>query len=142
MSLVEIARFQDVYEADLAAAFLASHGVEVDVTERFQTTVDPLMQRALGLLTPHYLHTPLVLGDNVFYGHDLHKLLASADGRLRLGIGHPGSKPEVVNWVLKKPSLEHRIAIEQAIDHSLRVVPDILAGQMEKAMRIINSPVA
>lgn len=62
--------------------------------------------------------------------------------RLRLGIGHPGSKPEVVNWVLKKPSLEHRIAIEQAIDHSLRVVPDILAGQMEKAMRIINSPVA
>ena len=49
MSLVEIARYQDVYEADLAAAFLSSHGVEVDVTERFQTTVDPLMQRALGL---------------------------------------------------------------------------------------------
>jgi hypothetical protein len=49
MSLVEIARYQDVYEADLAAAFLAAHGVEVDVTERFQTTVDPLMQRALGL---------------------------------------------------------------------------------------------
>ena len=49
MSLVEIARSQDVYEADLAAAFLASHGVDVDVTERFQTTVDPLMQRALGL---------------------------------------------------------------------------------------------
>ena len=49
MSLVEIARFQDVYEADLAAAFLASHGVEVSVTERFQTTIDPLMQRALGI---------------------------------------------------------------------------------------------
>lgn len=49
MALVEIARFQDVYEADLAAAFLASHGVEVTVTERFQTTIDPLMQRALGI---------------------------------------------------------------------------------------------
>lgn len=49
MSLVEIARFQDVYEADLAAAFLASHDVEVSVTERFQTTLDPLMQRALGI---------------------------------------------------------------------------------------------
>ncbi|MBX3477975.1 MAG: hypothetical protein KF910_10215 [Brevundimonas sp.] len=49
MSLVEIARFQDVYEADLAAAFLASHAIEVSVTERFQTTVDPLMQRALGI---------------------------------------------------------------------------------------------
>ncbi|MBJ7448597.1 MAG: hypothetical protein JHC81_13780 [Brevundimonas sp.] len=49
MSLVEIVRFTDVYEADLAAAFLASHGIEVSVTERFQTTVDPLMQRALGI---------------------------------------------------------------------------------------------
>ena len=49
MSLREIARFTDVYEADLAAAFLADHGIEVTVTERFQTTVDPLMQRALGI---------------------------------------------------------------------------------------------
>lgn len=49
MSLVEIARFTDVYEADLAAAFLASHDIGVDVTERHQTTIDPLMQRALGL---------------------------------------------------------------------------------------------
>lgn len=49
MSLIEIARYADVYEADLAAAFLASHGIEVSVTERFQTTIDPLMQRALGI---------------------------------------------------------------------------------------------
>ena len=49
MSLREIARFTDVYEAELAGAFLASHGIDVTVTERFQTTVDPLMQRALGI---------------------------------------------------------------------------------------------
>ena len=49
MNLVEITRFADVYEADLAASFLASHDIEVSVTERFQTTVDPLMQRALGI---------------------------------------------------------------------------------------------
>ncbi len=49
MSLREIARYTDVFEADLAAAFLASHGIDVTVTERFQTTVDPLMQRALGI---------------------------------------------------------------------------------------------
>ncbi len=49
MSLVEIARFTDVYEADLAAAFLASHDIDVSVTERHQTTIDPLMQRALGI---------------------------------------------------------------------------------------------
>lgn len=49
MSLIEIARFTDVYEADLAAAFLESHGIPVSVTERHQTTIDPLMQRALGI---------------------------------------------------------------------------------------------
>ncbi|KQY84953.1 DUF2007 domain-containing protein [Brevundimonas sp. Root1423] len=49
MSLVEIARFNDVYEADLAAAFLESQGIRVFVTERHQTTIDPLMQRALGI---------------------------------------------------------------------------------------------
>ena len=49
MALVEIARFTDVYEADLAAAFLSSHDIEVSVTERFQTTVNPMMQRALGI---------------------------------------------------------------------------------------------
>lgn len=49
MSLREIARFTDVYEAELAGAFLASHGIDATVTERFQTTVDPLMQRALGI---------------------------------------------------------------------------------------------
>ena len=59
MSLVEVARFQDVWEADLAAAFLASHDVEVSVTERFQTTLDPLMQRALGIR----LMVPAVMAD-------------------------------------------------------------------------------
>jgi hypothetical protein len=49
MSLVEIARYSDVYEADLAAAFLEAHEVRVCVTERHQTTIDPLMQRALGI---------------------------------------------------------------------------------------------
>ena len=49
MSLVEIVRFNDVYEAELAKAFLADNGIDVHLTERFQTTVDPLMQRALGI---------------------------------------------------------------------------------------------
>ena len=40
MALVEITRFPDVYEAGLAAAFLADQGIQVEVTERFQTTVN------------------------------------------------------------------------------------------------------
>jgi hypothetical protein len=49
VSLVEFARYPDVCEADLAAAFLEAHGIRVAVTERYQTTLDPLMQRALGI---------------------------------------------------------------------------------------------
>ena len=60
MSLVEIARFDDIVRADLAAAFLADHGIDVDVTERHQTSVQPFMLRALGvrLLAPAHLAKP------------------------------------------------------------------------------------
>src|SRR5690554_4723537 len=49
MALVEIVRYVDVYEAGLAAAFLESCGIRVPVTDRFYTTLDALMQRALGV---------------------------------------------------------------------------------------------
>ena len=71
---------------------------------------------------------------------DIHAQLGSSDyWRLRLGVGHPGDKAEVVNWVLKKPSLDHRIAIEQAIDRSLKAVPQLLAGEMDKATMLIHT---
>jgi aminoacyl-tRNA hydrolase len=44
---------------------------------------------------------------------DIHGMLGSPDfWRLRLGIGHPGVKAEVVNYVLKKPAPDQRKAIE------------------------------
>jgi PTH1 family peptidyl-tRNA hydrolase len=58
--------------------------------------------------------------------------------RLRLGIGHPGVKAEVVNYVLKKPSPEHRSAIDDAIARSLKALDDLLAGEMERAMRSVH----
>ena len=71
---------------------------------------------------------------------DIHAQLGSADyWRLRLGVGHPGDKAEVVNWVLKKPSLDHRIAIEQCIDRSLKALPAFLAGDMEKATLLVHT---
>lgn len=71
---------------------------------------------------------------------DMHAQLGSADyWRLRLGVGHPGDKAEVVNWVLKKPSLDHRIAIEQCIDRSLKALPAFLAGDMEKATLLVHT---
>ena len=51
---------------------------------------------------------------------DIHAQLGSADfWRLRLGIGHPGVKAEVVNYVLSKPSPEQREAIDECVERSL-----------------------
>jgi PTH1 family peptidyl-tRNA hydrolase len=71
---------------------------------------------------------------------DIHAQLGGGDyWRLRLGVGHPGNKDEVVNWVLKKPSQDHRIAIEQCIDRSLKALPALLAGDMEKATLLVHT---
>ena len=71
---------------------------------------------------------------------DIHAQLGSPDyWRLRLGIGHPGVKAEVINYVLRKPSPEHREAIEKAIDQSLAALDLILAGDMERAMMKIHA---
>jgi PTH1 family peptidyl-tRNA hydrolase len=71
---------------------------------------------------------------------DIHAQLGTDDyWRLRLGVGHPGNKAEVVNWVLKKPSLDHRIAIDQAIDRAIKALPELLAGDMAKATMQIHT---
>ncbi|MES2363823.1 MAG: aminoacyl-tRNA hydrolase [Pseudomonadota bacterium] len=71
---------------------------------------------------------------------DIHAQLGTGDyWRLRLGVGHPGVKSEVINWVLKKPSQEHRVAIEDCIARSLKAVPALIAGEMEKATMLIHT---
>ncbi len=71
---------------------------------------------------------------------DIHDQLGTDDyWRLRLGIGHPGVKSEVIHWVLKKPSLDHRIAIDQCIDRALKALPAFVAGEMEKAMMLVHT---
>ena len=71
---------------------------------------------------------------------DIHAQLGSGDyWRLRIGIGHPGIKTEVANWVLKKPPLDHRIAIEQCVDRALNALPALLSGDMTKAMLQIHT---
>ena len=71
---------------------------------------------------------------------DIHAQLGTADyWRLRLGIGHPGVKAEVVNYVLRKPSPEHREAIQQCIARSLDALPLLLDGEMERAMMKLHA---
>ena len=71
---------------------------------------------------------------------DIHAQLGTADyWRLRLGVGHPGNKDDVVDWVLRKPIQEHRVAIEDCITRSLKAVPALLAGDMDKATMMIHT---
>ena len=74
---------------------------------------------------------------------DIHAQLGSSDyWRLRIGIGHPGVKSEVVHWVLQKPSPEQRRLIEAAIAHSLQALPALLHGDMAKATLLIHTTAA
>ena len=59
--------------------------------------------------------------------------------RLRIGIGHPGDRAEVANWVLQKPGLEDRLAIDKIISDGLDALPLLLDGAMDKAMMKIHA---
>jgi PTH1 family peptidyl-tRNA hydrolase len=71
---------------------------------------------------------------------DIHAQLGSPDyWRLRLGIGHPGVKAEVVDYVLRKPKPEARDAIHEGIAKTLPALDLILAGEIERATMKINA---
>ncbi|WP_308923583.1 aminoacyl-tRNA hydrolase [Janthinobacterium sp. J1-1] len=74
-------------------------------------------------------------------GHNGLKDITAALGtqdywRLRLGIGHPRSlnlQQQVADFVLHRPRREDQELIEQAIDKSLLVMPQIIDGKFEAA---------
>jgi PTH1 family peptidyl-tRNA hydrolase len=73
---------------------------------------------------------------------DIHAQLGSSDyWRLRIGIGHPGIKAEVVHWVLGRPAPGDRRLIENAIEHGLASFGELTGGAMDKATQQINTPV-
>jgi Peptidyl-tRNA hydrolase len=59
--------------------------------------------------------------------------------RLRLGIGHPGVKTEVIHYVLKKPAPDQRDAIHMAISKTLAATDAMLAGDMDKALTQVHA---
>jgi PTH1 family peptidyl-tRNA hydrolase len=59
--------------------------------------------------------------------------------RMRLGIGHPGDRAKVADYVLHRPSREDQTGIESAIDRGLAVWPKLLEGQGESAMLALHT---
>lgn len=59
--------------------------------------------------------------------------------RLRLGIGHPGHRDDVVDYVLSRPSKTDEISIHQAIGRAADQVDKLLAGDYQRVMNILHS---
>lgn len=59
--------------------------------------------------------------------------------RLRIGIGHPGSAPQVSGYVLSRAPAADREAIAASIDEAIRALPLLLDGDTTKAMTRLHS---
>jgi len=59
--------------------------------------------------------------------------------RLRIGIGHPGDRDAVVNYVLHPPRKEEAQLIDESIEKSLDVWPLIAQGACEAAMMKLHT---
>ncbi len=60
--------------------------------------------------------------------------------RLRVGIGHPGHKDKVTPWVLGRPGLDDGISIQRGIEAALQVVPLLIDGRFNDAMKQLHTP--
>jgi len=59
--------------------------------------------------------------------------------RLRIGIGHPGERHQVTNFVLGKTPDSERRLIEDGIDRVRPYTQDILQGKMEQVMKALHT---
>jgi len=71
---------------------------------------------------------------------DIHAQLGTdAYWRLRIGIGHPGVKSEVIHWVLKKPAPDQKKLIHTCITHTLQAVASMASGDMVQATHLVHT---
>jgi peptidyl-tRNA hydrolase, PTH1 family len=59
--------------------------------------------------------------------------------RLRIGIGHPGDRAAVLNYVLGRPSADDGRLIDEAISAGLDALPVLLAEGAPKAMNRLHT---
>lgn len=59
--------------------------------------------------------------------------------RLRIGIGHPGHRDQVIDYVLQKPNKSDQQQIDDAISSALLIIPDMIEGHAERAMQKLHT---
>lgn len=71
---------------------------------------------------------------------DIGEALDSKDfWRLRIGIGHPGDKDLVADYVLHKARGAEQDAIDPALERSLEVLPRLASGRIQDAMAWLHT---
>ena len=59
--------------------------------------------------------------------------------RLRIGIGHPGHKDAVTGYVLSRPTAAQELLVRESIAAAVEVMPDVLGGNVAKAMKDLHT---
>jgi len=59
--------------------------------------------------------------------------------RLRIGVGHPGDRDQVVDYVLKKPRAEERTLIDAALERAIEHWPYLERGEYPAALQKLNT---
>ncbi|APV48786.1 aminoacyl-tRNA hydrolase [Betaproteobacteria bacterium GR16-43] len=71
---------------------------------------------------------------------DIAEVLGTKDfWRLRIGIGHPGDKNRVPDYVLEKARREEQEAIDPPFDRSLDLLTKIASGRLQDAMSWLHT---
>jgi PTH1 family peptidyl-tRNA hydrolase len=58
--------------------------------------------------------------------------------RLRFGIGHPGSRQEVIDYVLKRAPAAEQTSLDEAIGAGVEAIPRLLVEGAEKVMNSLH----
>jgi len=78
-------------------------------------------------------------------GHNgLRDIIAALGGnkdflRLRLGVGRPVNRDQVIDYVLHKPSKGEQVSIDHAIADAMDVLPFAVDGDLDRAMHRLHS---
>lgn len=59
--------------------------------------------------------------------------------RVRLGVGHPGHRDQVIDYVLGRPGRDERSQIELCVDRAVDLLPKLVGGDSERAMHALHS---
>ena len=70
---------------------------------------------------------------------DVIALLGPDFWRLRIGVGHPGSKDQVIDAVLDRASAPEQQLIDAALARAYAALPELLRGDAQKVMKMLHT---